>query len=163
MSGEASITVNQEGVKTFTSALLNVQEYEIFIDGRKVGVLDGYQNRNVCPISAGPHSIYVRAYARDSATITRVYGYSQTLDVSLSPGENKRFSCGIVKGPPLRKALILSSSLITILLFVGGGPIGEIPQRTRSAAALVMALITIASSWYGYSSKPGASIYLKEG
>jgi hypothetical protein len=52
MSAEASITVNQEGVKTFASALLNAQEYEIFIDGRKVGVLNGYQNRNVCALSA---------------------------------------------------------------------------------------------------------------
>ena len=163
MSAEASITVNQEGVKTFASALLNVQEYEIFVDDRKVGVLNGYQNRNVCPLSAGPHSIYVRAYARDSATITRVYGYSQTLDVNLSPGENKSFSCGIVKGPPLRKALILSASLITILLFIGVGPIHDMPQRTRYAATMVMALITMACSWYGYSNKPGASIYLKEG
>ena len=163
MSAEASITVNQEGVKTFASALVNPQESEIFVDGRRVGVLNGYQNRNVCPLSAGPHSIYVRAYARDSASVTRVYGYSQTIDVNLSPGENKRFSCGIVKGPPLRKALILSTSLITILLFLGVGPIGDIPERTRSTYALVMALITIASSWYGYSSKPGASIYLKEG
>jgi hypothetical protein len=163
MSAEASITVNQEGVKTFAPALLNVQEYEIFIDGRKVGVLDGYQNRNVCAVPAGPHSIYVRAYARDSTIINRVYGYSQTLDVNLSAGENKRFSCGVVAGPPLRKALILSTSLITILLFLGVGPIGDIPQRARYASAMVMALITMASSWYGYSSKPGASIYLKEG
>jgi hypothetical protein len=163
MSAEASITVNQEGVKTFTSALLNAQEHEIFINGRKVGVLNGYQNRNVCALSAGPHSIYVRAYARDSATITRVYGYSQTIDVNLSPGENKRFSCGVVKGPPLRKALVLSTSLITILLFLGVGPIGDIPVRTRYAYTLVMALLTMACSWYGYSSKPGASIYLKEG
>jgi hypothetical protein len=61
----------------------------------------------------------VRAYARSSVTITRVYGYSQTLDVNLSPGESKRFSCGLVKGPPLRKPLILTSALITILLRLG--------------------------------------------
>ena len=58
---------------------------------------------------------------------------------------------------------ILGTSLVTILLFLGVGPIGDIPQRTRYASAMVMALITVASSWYGYSSKPGASIYLKEG
>jgi hypothetical protein len=162
MSTEASITVNQDGVASFSSALLNVQEYEIFIDGQKVGLLNGYQNRNVSAISSGPHSIYVRAYARDSATITRVYGYSQTLEVNVSPGENKSLSCGIVKGPPLRKPLMLTTSLITVLLFLGLGPIGNIPTRTRYAYTLVMALLTMACSWYGYSSKPGASIYLKE-
>ena len=162
MSTEASITVNQEGVKSFASALWNAQEYEIFIDDRKVGVLNGYQNRNTCALSAGPHSIYVRAYARDSATITRVYAYSQTLDVTLTAGENKRFSCGVVKGPPLRTVLILSGASITILLFLGLGPIGSMPERTRYASALAMALITMACSWYGHSSTPGASIYLKE-
>ncbi len=162
MDTEASITVDQAGVKSFAAALWSPQEYEIFIDGHKVGVLNGYQNRNACALSSGPHSIYVRAYARDSAAITRVHGYSQTLDVNLSPGENKRFSCGIVKGPPLRKALLLTTSLITILLFLGLGPIGDIPLRARYTSTLVMALVTMACSWYGYSSKPGASIYLKE-
>ena len=80
MGTEASITVNQEGVRSFASALWNAQEYEIFIDDQKVGVLNGYLNHNTCAISSGLHSIDVRAYARDSASITRVYGYSQTLD-----------------------------------------------------------------------------------
>jgi hypothetical protein len=162
MGTEASITVNQEGVRSFASALWNAQEYEIFIDDQKVGVLNGYQNHNTCAISSGPHSIYVRAYARDSASITRVYGYSQTLDVNLSPGENKRLFCGVVKGPPLRKVLILSGASISLLLFIGLGPISDIPQRTRYASAMVAALITMACSWYGHSSTPGASIYLKE-
>jgi hypothetical protein len=162
MSTEASILVNQEGVDSVAAALLNAQEYEIFIDDRKVGVLDGYHNNNACSVSPGPHSIYVRAYARDSVTITRVYGYSQTLNIKLAPGEAKRFSCGVVKGPPLRKPLVLTGASITILLFLGLGPINDIPQRTRYASALVMALITMASSWYGHSSTPGASIYLKE-
>jgi hypothetical protein len=91
MSNEASITVNQEGVKSLASALLNAQSYEIFIDDRKVGVLDDYQIHKTCSISPGPHSVYVRAYARSSVTITRVYGYSQTLNVKLSPGENDAF------------------------------------------------------------------------
>jgi len=159
---DASITVNQAGVKSFASALWNAQEYEIYIDDQKVGVLNGYQNRYTCALPAGPHSIYVRAYARDSTTITRVYGYSRTLDVNVSPGENKRFSCGVVKGPPLRKFLILTSASITILIFLGPGPIGSMPVRTRYASALVMAVVTMACSWYGYSSTPGASIYLKE-
>ena len=108
---EASITVDQAGVKSLASALLNAQEYEIFIDDQKVGVLNGYHNHNICAVSAGSHSIYVRAYARNSVTITRVYGYSQTLDVSLSPGENKHFACGIVKGPSVRKYLVLTGPL----------------------------------------------------
>jgi hypothetical protein len=158
MSTEASIIVNQEGVKSFASALWSAQEYEIFIDDQKIGVLNGYQNRKTCAVSAGPHSIYVRAYARDSATITRVYGYSQTLDVKVSPGENKRFSCGVLPGPPLRKVLILTGASITVLFFIGLGPIGSIPTRTRYTSALAMALITMACSWYGHSSTPGASI-----
>jgi hypothetical protein len=63
----------------------------------------------------------------------------------------------------LRKALILTSALIALLLFFGLGTIGSIPQRTRYASALVMAFITMACSWYGHSSKPGASIYLRKG
>ena len=161
-SNQASITVNQEGIKSLASALLCAQEYEIFIDDRKVGVLDGYQNRKTCGISPGSHSIYVRVYARNSLTITRVYGYSQTLDVNLSPGENKRFSCGIMKGPPARDRLILGTTLITIILALGLGPVSYIPERTRYVSVLLMALITMACSWYGHSSIPGASIYLKE-
>jgi hypothetical protein len=157
MSNEASISINQEGVKSLASALLNAQTYEIFIDDRRVGVLDGYQIHKTCSIFS-----YVRVYARSNVTITRVYGYSQTLDVNLSPGENKRFSCGLVKGPPLRKPLILTSALITILLAVGLGPISYIPERTRYASAMLVALITLACSWYGHSSTPGKSIYLKE-
>jgi hypothetical protein len=159
---EASITVNQEGVRSFASALLNAQEYEIFIDDQEVGVLNGYQNHKTCAIASGPHSIYVRAYARNSATITRVYGYSQTLAVDLSAGDNKCFSCGIVKGPPARKVLILTGSLITVLLALGLGPISHIPEHTRYVLTLVMAFITLASSWYGHSSTPGKSIYLRE-
>lgn len=162
MSTEASITVSQEGVRSFASALMSAQEYEIFIDDRKAGILNGYQNQNTCSVSAGPHSIYVRAYARNSATITRVYGYSQTSNVNLSPGENKLFSCGIVKGPPLRKVLIFTTAPITVLLFLGLGPIGHVAEHTRYTSVLVMAAITVACSWYGHSSTPGASIYLRE-
>lgn len=161
-SNEASIIVNQVGVDSLPSKLLNPQEYEIFIDDQKVGVLNGYTNRKACAISPGSHSIYVRAYARNSVTITRVYGYSQTLDVSLSAGETKSFSCGIVKGPPLRKVLIFTSLAITIVLLLGLGPISQIPQRTRYLAVMVMALITMACSWYGHSFVPGSTIYLKE-
>jgi hypothetical protein len=162
MSSEASITVNQEGVNSFAAALWNPQQYEIFIDDQKVGVLNGYTSHKTCAISSGTHSVYVRAYARNSVSITRVYGYSQTLEVDVSPGEEKRFSCGLLKGPPARKPLILASTLITVLLFLGLGPIGDLPQRTRYASAMVMALITMACSWYGHSSTRGTTIYLEE-
>ncbi len=72
MSNEASITVNQEGVKSFAAALWNPQQYEIFIDDQKIGVLNGYTNRKTCAISSGPHSVYLRAYARNSVSFTRV-------------------------------------------------------------------------------------------
>jgi hypothetical protein len=72
MSNQASITVNQDGVKSFAAALWNPQQYEIFIDDQKVGLLNGYTNRKTCAISSGRHSIYVRAYARDSVSSTRV-------------------------------------------------------------------------------------------
>jgi hypothetical protein len=121
-----------------------------------------YQNRHTCAVASGPHSVYVRAYARDSATITRVYGYSQTLDVNVSSGENKRFSCGVLPGLPLRKGLILTGASITVLFFIGLGPIGSMPTRTRYTSALVMAIITMACSWFGHSSTPESSIYLKE-
>jgi hypothetical protein len=45
MSNEAFITVNQQGVKSFAAALWNPQQYEIFTDDQKIGVLDGYINR----------------------------------------------------------------------------------------------------------------------
>jgi hypothetical protein len=161
-SNEASIIVNQDGITSFASALVNPQEYEIFIDDQKVGVLNGYQHQKICAVTPGPHSIYVRAYARNSVSITRVYGYSQTLDVRLSPGEAMRLSCGRVEGPPLRKFLILGGAIITILLFAGVGPIGHMAERTRYIATALMALITMASSWYGHSSVPGKNIYLME-
>ena len=130
--------MNQVDVKSFAAVFWNPQEYEIYIDDRKVGLLNGYQNQKTCPISPGPHSVYVRAYARNSVTITRVYGLSQTLEVNVSAGANKRFSCGRAKGPPLRK-----------------------PVRTRYASTMVMALITMACSWIGHSSSP--PIHLPEG
>jgi hypothetical protein len=157
-----SITVNQEGIKSFASALLNAQEYEIFIDDQNVGVLNGYRNGDTCATAPGTHSIYVRAYARNSVSITRVYGYGQTLEVQLSPGENKRFPCGIVRGPLARKPLVLTSAFITILLALGLGPVSHIPERTRHASTLVMSVVTMASSWHGHSSVPGKSIHFTE-
>ena len=162
MSSEASITVNQEGVNSFAAALWNPRQYEIFIDDQKVGVLNGYTNHKTCTISSGAHSVYVRACARNSVSITRVYGYSQTLEVKVSPGEDKCFSCGLLKGPPARKPLILASTLITILLFLCLGPIGDLSQLTRYASAMIMALVTMGCSWYGHSSTPGTTIYFKE-
>ena len=159
---QASITVNQDGINSFASALSCAQEYEIFIDDRKVGVLNGYQNRKTCIVSPGPHSVYVRAYARNSVAMTRVYGSSQTIDVNLSSGETKRLCCGVVKGPTLRKALIFTGTPITVLMALGLGPISHISERARYTSALVMACITMACSWYGHSSMPGTSIYLGE-
>jgi hypothetical protein len=155
MSDETSITVNQEGVNSFAAALWNSQQYEIFIDDQKIGGLDGYTSHKTCAISPGRHSVYVRAYARNSVSFTRVYGYSQTLEVTVSRGEDKRFSCGRMKGPPARKPLVLTAALITVLLFLGPGPIGDLPQRTRYASAMVMALVTMACSWYGHLATPG--------
>ncbi len=158
----ASITVHQDGIKSFFSALINPQHYEIFIDDRKVGELTGYRTRNTTNLAPGPHSIYVRAYARDSVTITRVYGYSQTLEVELWPGERRSFSCGLMPGPPLRKWLIFGGLLLTLVLAFAPLPEGLLAPRARYALIMAMALVTIAASWYGYSSKPGVNIYLKE-
>ena len=159
---EAAIIVNQDGIKSFGSALINAQTYEIFIDDQNVGQLDGYHSQKICPLSAGAHSVYVRAYARDSVTVTRVYGYSQRYEVNLAPGENKRFSCGVLPGPPMRKYLIFGGVLIALLLMLAVDPVGQFAQRTRWIMVMVVAAAALASSWLGYSSKPGANIYLKE-
>jgi hypothetical protein len=161
-SAQARITIAQDGVRSAFSALMKVQHYEIFVDDEKVGELTGYTNRGSYTLSPGAHSMYVRAYARDSVSVTRVYGYSKALAIDLSPAEHKHFSCGLMPGPPLRKPLILGSVLITLLLAIGIGPIGHIAQHTRYVLVMTMALVTIACCWYGYSSKPGSSIYLRE-
>jgi hypothetical protein len=158
----ASITFNQDGIRGLGSALMNAQTYELFVDGQQVGILDGYRSTKDCMALPGSHSVYVRAYARDSASITRIYGYSQTLEINLAAGEQKRLACGLMPGPPLRKYLIFGGLLITLLLLSGLGPIGNIPLHTRYVLVMVMALVTMACSWYGHSSKPGANIYLKE-
>lgn len=157
-----SIIVNQDGIKSLFSALINPQHYEIFIDDRKTGELTGYQTRSSTQLAPGRHSIYVRAYARDSVSVTRVYGYSQTLEVEVLPGERKTFSCGLLPGPPLRKWLIFGGLLITLVLACAPLPEGLLTPRARYAFVMAMALLTIAASWYGYSSKPGANIYLRE-
>ena len=158
----ASITFNQDGIRGFGSALMNAQTYELFVDGENVGILDGYRSTKDYTALPGSHSVYVRAYARDSATVTRVYGYSRTLEINLAAGEHKRLACGLMPGPPLRKYLIFGGLLITMLLLSGLGPIGNIPLHTRYVLVMVMALVTMACSWYGHSSKPEANIYLKE-
>jgi len=159
---EASITVSQDGIRSFLSKLLNPQEYEIYIDGQQVGVLTGYVSSKNCGLSPGVHSIYVRAYARNSVSVTRVYGYSLTLEVDLMAGEHKQFSCGIVAGPPARKYLILVGTIVTVLLAVGVGPISDLPDRTRYLGAMAMAAFTMVCSWYGHSAEPGKNIYLRE-
>ena len=131
MGNEASITVNQEGVKSFAAALWNPQHYEIFIDDQEIGVLNGYTNHKTCAISSGPHSVYVRAYARNSVSFTRVYGYSQTLEVNVSPGEDKRVSCGRMKGPPCEN---LSFSRPAIPLRMDAGASRAVPAHQREKA-----------------------------
>lgn len=158
----ASITVHQDGIKSFFSALINPQHYEIFIDNQKVGELTGYQSKSITSLAPGRHSVYVRAYARDSVTITRVFGYSETLDVEVSTGECKSLSCGLLPGPPLRKWLVFGGLLITLLLVFAPLPQGLLAPRARYALVMAMALVTVAVSWFGYSSEPGANIYLKE-
>ena len=159
---DASITVKQDGIDSFAKALWNPQHYEIYIDDQKVGVLDGYHNRQTISISPGPHWIFVRAYARDSVSPTRVYGYSTTRRVDLGPGKEQTLHCGVVRGPRVRTILILSSALLTILLFVGLGLAPGLQPRVRYSPVLIMALIGIACSWYGHSTRPGSSIYLRE-
>jgi hypothetical protein len=83
-SADASITFHQDGIRGFGSALINAQTYELFIDQQKVGELTGYTSEKTCSLSSGPHAIYVRAYARDSVSPTRIHGYSETLDIDLS-------------------------------------------------------------------------------
>src|SRR6185437_1043651 len=112
----ASITVNQDGIKSSFSALINPQHYEIFVDHRKVDELTGYRSRGTTQLAPGSHSIYVRVYARDSVSINRVYGYSQSLDIDLEPGEHKNFHCGVLPGPPLRPWLIFGGLIVTLLL-----------------------------------------------
>jgi hypothetical protein len=51
MSNEGSTTVNQTGAKSFAAALWNPRAYEIYIDHRKVGLLNGYQNQKTLPQS----------------------------------------------------------------------------------------------------------------
>ncbi len=159
---DASITFHQDGIRGFGSAQINAQTYELFIDQQKVGELTGYTSEKTCSLAPGPHSIYVRAYARDSVTPTRIYGYSQTLDLELSPGEHQTFSCGLVPGPPLRKYLIFGGPTITLSFALGLGPLGTLSLHTRYELVMVLALATIACAWLGYSSKPGATIYLKQ-
>lgn len=159
--GGASITVNQDGIKSFFDALINAQTYEIYVDQRLVGELTGYQKTQTCRVAPGMHSVYVRAYARASASPARVYGYSQTLDVNLSAGEHKTLSCGLVPGPPLRKYLIFGGLFLSVLLLAGVGPVGRLTLRSKYALVALAALITLACGWYGYSSVPGANIYLK--
>lgn len=160
--GTASIIVTQDGITSFASALLNAQEYEIFVDDQRIGVLNGYTSRRTCSVSPGPHSIYVRAYARSSTSLVRPYGYSQNIAVDLYPGEIKYLSCGIAKGSALRKTLIFAGLLITILLFGGFGPAMNLPSHTRNEYSAIAALLTVASAWIGYSPIPGANIYLRE-
>jgi hypothetical protein len=161
-SADASITFHQDGIRGFGSALINAQTYELFIDQQKVGELTGYTSEKTCSLSSGPHAIYVRAYARDSVSPTRIHGYSETLDIDLSPGEHKTFSCGLVPGPPLRKYLIFGGAAITALLAFGLVPLGTLSLRTRYGLVMVVALATIACGWLGYSSDPVANIYLKQ-
>lgn len=160
--GTASIVVTQDGITSFASGLLNAQEYEIFVDDQKIGVLNGYHPRRTCSVSPGTHAIYVRAYARNSTSLVRPFGYSQNIAVDLYPGETKYFSCGIAKGSALRKMLIFAGALITILLFAGFGPITDIPSHMRYEYSAMAAFLTLASAWIGHSPIPGASIYLRE-
>jgi len=97
----ARITVVQDRIKSLLSKLFCAQHYDIYVDGEPMGILDGYRNRSDFSVAPGPHSIYVRAYARDSVSVTRVYGYSETLAVELAPGEHQSFSCGLMPSPPL--------------------------------------------------------------
>lgn len=158
---EATITFNQDGVRGFAAALICAQTYEIFIDQQKVTELNGYTHRKSCTVQAGTHSIYARAYARDSVGVSRVYGYSQTLELSLAAGDHALLSCGLLAGPPVRKYLIFGGLAITLGFALGLGPVGSLSLQTRYTLVMIASLITIACGWIGYSSRPGTNIYLK--
>ena len=145
------------------SALINPQHYEVFIDNLVAGELTGYRTSIGKQLAPGPHSIYVRAYARDSVSITRIYSYSATFDMELSAGERRSFSCGLTPEPPLRKWLIFGGLILSLLLALVPLPVGWLGLRGRYALVMTTALLTVAVSWYGYSFKRGANIYLKEG
>jgi len=162
-SNQASVTVIQDGIKSYWSALVNAQHYDIFVDHKIVGLLNGYTSRTTCALPPGTHSICLRAYARSSATPTRVYECSETLALDLSPGEHKTLFCGLMPGPPFRRWSILGGgTLIAIVLVLGLGPIRVVEEQTRYAIAAGVAVLVLASSWYGYSVKPGSTIYLRE-
>jgi hypothetical protein len=97
-TNEAAIIVNQDGINSFGSALLNAQTYEIFLDDQMAGVLDGYRSQHIFPLPAGAHSVYVRAYARDSVSVTRVYGYSQRYDVKCRWARTEHFPVAWCRG-----------------------------------------------------------------
>ena len=91
------------------------------------------------------------------------------------PSEMSESSCALIYGlrsagtvwPEYRSGLRSSwlcgfRSQRRILFFLGLGPVGDLPQRTRYASAMVMALVTMVCSFYGHSSTPGTTIYLKE-
>lgn len=158
----ASVTIKQDGVDSFAAAVWKPQQYEIFVDGQMTGLLNGYKNRLTCPLTPGRHSVYVRAYARDSNSLTRVYGYSETLQLDVSPDEDKTLFCGLLKKPPIRKILVLTSASLTVIVYAVLGFATKLSQRARYLPVMIMALITIACSWYGYSLRPGSSIYLRE-
>jgi len=66
-------------------------------------------------------------------------------------------------GPPFRRWSILGGgTLIAIVLVLGLGPIRVVEEQTRYAIAAGVAVLVLASSWYGYSVKPGSTIYLRE-
>jgi len=60
-SNQASVTVIQDGIKSYWSALVNGQHYDIFVDDKNVGLLNGYTSRTTCSLPPGPHSICLRA------------------------------------------------------------------------------------------------------
>lgn len=160
--GSAAIVVTQDGITSFASALLNAQEYEIFVDDQKIGVLNGFHSRRTCSVSPGAHSVYVRAYSRNSPSLVRPYGYSQSIDVNLHAGETRNFSCGLARGSALRKGLIFAGIFITILLFGGFGPVTDLPNHVRYEYSAIAGLLTLACAWIGHSPIPGANIYLRD-
>jgi hypothetical protein len=160
--GTASLVVTQDGITSFASGLLNAQEYEIFIDDQRIGVLNGYHSRRSCSVSPGRHSVYVRAYSRSSTSLVRPYGYSQSIEIDLYAGETRYLSCGIAKGSALRRFLIFAGALIALMLLAGLGPASDLPNRARYAYAAIAAVATTACGWLGHSAVPGANIYLRE-
>jgi len=147
--------LRESRVRVFASYSSTPKSMKYFIDDREgFGVLTVTR---ILKIAQSPQvaSIYVRAYARNSVAIPRVYGLSQTLDVNNMRVKINAF-CGIVKGPPARVFPFLLLAVQSLSTFLGIGPSSAIFRSTHAIYPLLIhGLITMACSWYDIHRHPG--------